>query len=505
MITKITGEAPFQVLTNNFSISPSNEGYTLQISADGENFSNLFTVAANTTRLVTGVAANSYYRLSGNQSEVVINWMKTCVTSGGGSGATYTAGDYISIANDVISVTGITPEDYMTSGDTETMIQEALSGFTPSGDMTQLQSVSELPQSAETGTVMALADSGVPYVGYWVDETRLAEDGETEIPVKVFYFYLQENSTDPAYTGSTQVEIGRFSCLSDESAPLDTKIISFYYDEEGGNWKWHYRYENYDYEGDDDYENTPIDDIIHIIDPETGDEIHNYGEMEEYEVENIGNAYRLVVGAYIMSSTENGWYDYPLDNTYIDPIEGAGVGLYQYDGTNWNEAGNGVIELTQAEYDALSGQYASNTTYIITDAEAINMDDYAKQADLTTLSGNVGTALAGKADKTNVTANTNSTLFPTWNEQGVITGVKGSANDRRIKVNGSQFRFFSSEGFDTPMIYAPTSTGTAGQPLLSNGSGAPVWGTYKFAFISQTDYDALTTKDSSTIYFITGD
>ena len=87
MITKITGEQPFQVLTNNFSISPSQEGYTLQISADGVNFSNLFTVGAGVTRLVTGVAANSFYKLSGNQSAVSINWMKTCVTEGGSGGA----------------------------------------------------------------------------------------------------------------------------------------------------------------------------------------------------------------------------------------------------------------------------------------------------------------------------------------------------------------------------------------------------------------------------------
>ena len=86
MITKIVGEQPFQVLTNNFSISPSSEGYTLQISADGVNYSNLFTVGAGVTRLVTGVAANSYYKLSGNQSQVSINWMKMCVTEGQGGG-----------------------------------------------------------------------------------------------------------------------------------------------------------------------------------------------------------------------------------------------------------------------------------------------------------------------------------------------------------------------------------------------------------------------------------
>lgn len=123
MITKIHGEAPFQVLTNNFSISPSQEGYTLQISADGKNYSNLFSVGANVTRLVTGVAANSYYRLLGNESDVSINWMKTCVTEGGGSGSgtTYTAGEYISIEQDVISVTGITPDAYLTSADTQNL------------------------------------------------------------------------------------------------------------------------------------------------------------------------------------------------------------------------------------------------------------------------------------------------------------------------------------------------------------------------------------------------
>lgn len=89
MTYKIQGEAPFQVLATNFSLGPSNEGYTLQVSADGNNYSDLFTVAANTTRMVTGVASGSYYRMSGNNSEVVINWRTQCNDggSGGGSGA----------------------------------------------------------------------------------------------------------------------------------------------------------------------------------------------------------------------------------------------------------------------------------------------------------------------------------------------------------------------------------------------------------------------------------
>lgn len=87
MIQKVKGEAPFQVLASNFSIGPSNEGYTLQISADGSNYSDLFSVGANVTRMVTGVANGSYYRLSGNNSDVTVNWRTQCNDGGGGGGS----------------------------------------------------------------------------------------------------------------------------------------------------------------------------------------------------------------------------------------------------------------------------------------------------------------------------------------------------------------------------------------------------------------------------------
>lgn len=44
---------------------------------------------------------------------------------GGGSGSTYSAGDYIQIENDVISVTGITPSEYLTTADTQDFVTEA--------------------------------------------------------------------------------------------------------------------------------------------------------------------------------------------------------------------------------------------------------------------------------------------------------------------------------------------------------------------------------------------
>lgn len=170
-------------------------------------------------------------------------------------------------------------------------------------------------------------------------------------------------------------------------------------------------------------------------------------------------------------------------------------------------SGETVIELTQAEYDALSG-YAEDTTYIITDATAINMDDYATTGTVNTLSGQVSTlsgSLADKADKANISAN-NGLQFPKWNTQGIITGSTGSTvYQRNININGTNQSILRAANSDISAIYVPTSAGAKNAVLLSNGSGAPVWASYKFQFITQTDYDALSTKDSTTIYFIVGD
>lgn len=87
MIIKITGQTPFQVNADNFTISPSTSSYVLQVSADGVSFSDLFTVPANTTRMVTGVANGSIYRLKNNTDEVSVNWVRSCGGNGGGGGS----------------------------------------------------------------------------------------------------------------------------------------------------------------------------------------------------------------------------------------------------------------------------------------------------------------------------------------------------------------------------------------------------------------------------------
>lgn len=165
--------------------------------------------------------------------------------------------------------------------------------------------------------------------------------------------------------------------------------------------------------------------------------------------------------------------------------------------------GETVIELTQAQYDALTA-YSPDTTYIITDAQAINMDDYATTADTEAIETDVATlsgSVANKADKVSIAANS-SRQFPVWNTQGIVIGPYSSVYARSLSINGTSKTMLQETNSSFDNIYAPTSAGTQNAVLLSNGSGSPKWSDYKMVFISQSDYDNLGTKDSTTIYFI---
>ena len=169
--------------------------------------------------------------------------------------------------------------------------------------------------------------------------------------------------------------------------------------------------------------------------------------------------------------------------------------------------GSNIIELTQAEYDALTA-YTEDAIYVITDSQAINMDNYVTTGDLGSYytsaetDSAISNAVSGKTDKVSVTASSSGYKFPKWNDQGCITGTSATAFQASQNINGSSRKLYSDIFMPLPTIFAPTSAGSAGQPLLSNGGGAPVWGSYKFQFISKSEYDALATKDSTTIYFI---
>lgn len=171
---------------------------------------------------------------------------------------------------------------------------------------------------------------------------------------------------------------------------------------------------------------------------------------------------------------------------------------YSYVNGQWVETGTGsggekFVELTKAQYEALTG-YAEDTTYIITDAPSIDLNTLATTGQVET-----------KADKASVTANTGR-AFPKWNTQGIITGSTGnSVYEQSLNINGTSKTMLQTTNSSFGNIYAPTSAGSAGQILQSNGSGAPVWSTFKMWYGNQTQYDAITTKDNNTIYFVTDD
>ena len=125
------------------------------------------------------------------------------------------------------------------------------------------------------------------------------------------------------------------------------------------------------------------------------------------------------------------------------------------------ELHNAVLELSGSSVD-LSGYYTSGET------------DAA-----------ISAATAGKADAANVSANTDTYLFPTWNEQGVITGAITNAITRQpvkaelgqFNVNGNTIRQLFGEvgGNKNISIYAPTTTGTTGQIAALSNSYTAVW------------------------------
>lgn len=71
----ISGENGVQVQAHSCIIGPSNEGYTLNYSADGINWTEYDeAVPEGENLIINGMAWGTYIMLVGNQSDVTINW-----------------------------------------------------------------------------------------------------------------------------------------------------------------------------------------------------------------------------------------------------------------------------------------------------------------------------------------------------------------------------------------------------------------------------------------------
>lgn len=72
---KIQGEQIFSVPTTSFAVSPSNEGYVLEYSADAISFTAIDEdTPAGEVAVFNDTAKGMVFRLRGNQSEVYIQY-----------------------------------------------------------------------------------------------------------------------------------------------------------------------------------------------------------------------------------------------------------------------------------------------------------------------------------------------------------------------------------------------------------------------------------------------
>ena len=203
------------------------------------------------------------------------------------------------------------------------------------------------------------------------------------------------------------------------------------------------------------------------------------------ELPATGEAHTLYFVPSADPKTQNIYDEYLYANNAWEQVGSTAVDMSDYytktevDNLLVNKAE--IVEITQAEYDALSTEEKNNgKIYSITDAVIADINNYYTK-----------TEADGKFNpKNTVNASSSSYKFPNWNANGQITGYSAQAYQARQNINGSSRTLYSSSSSTLPTIYAPTSAGTAGYYLVSNGSGAPVWKALEVAsdyVISDTD------------------
>lgn len=244
----------------------------------------------------------------------------------------------------------------------------------------------------------------------------------------------------------------------------------------------------------------------------------------------------------------------------------ANINKIRLSGTTYNiEDSNATktVELSQAEYNALvaSGGVESNTFYIISDGEYFDPSDYYTTAqtqsaitqatsgkvstsDFNTYSGSVDTALNSKASQTDlntlsgtVTSHTASTTIhvtaqdkTNWNNK---SDFSGSYNDLTNKLSagtnitivdnvisaegGGGSSYTAGDGIDITndviSVTGKVDTSAITTSVTSSSTDAQVpsakavndkLGGLSIVKMTQSEYDALATKDSNTLYVING-
>ena len=220
------------------------------------------------------------------------------------------------------------------------------------------------------------------------------------------------------------------------------------------------------------------------------------------ELPATGEAHTLYFVPSADPKTQNIYDEYLYANNAWEQVGSTAVDMSDYYTKSQVDAllvnKTDIVEITQTEYDALSTEEKNNgKIYSITDAVVADMNDYYTK-----------TQADGRFNpKNTVTSNVLYYAFPKWNNNGQITGYEEKAYHAGQNINGSSRTLYSTSSSTLPTIYAPTSAGTAGYYLVSNGSGAPVWKALEVAsdyVISDADAIAGTySSDIANFYFKT--
>lgn len=495
MINVINGETPFQILSSSFSIGPSETGYDLQVGADSRNFTTLFSVGANTPRMVTNVANGSYFRLKNNVGDVKVNWQRVCTDEGGGASGTelspvseFPAG---AEAGTVIAYSGSSSAAGIYQFDGTDWVEaggaidpSVLEGYATSGDMqSAFTLISETQQVAAAGLnqlegrIDELSGATPDLSAYWT-----SAETQDAIDEAISGFTPSANSPIiPAITSQAEYEAISGNIKTGDLIQVQGVVLDGYVEPQYGLFGAN--------EVQEEEDGGVIRKVISWGRKDNLDSVFWSGDYYPWMVDNDVNPIEIGVDTFIISS----------DMAAEDEA---------YNGIGFDGDGKPVITHIAPAYDEQTGEITGITREDTPIGGGADMSAYYTSAQTEDA---ISAATSGKADAANVTPYSNRTLFPKWNAQGIITGVYAEARKRSVKVNGNIYHFYSSEGFDLPNIYTPANAGAAGDILVSNGAGAPVWTTdNKVSSTSvstiwkgtQTQYDAIATKDPNTFYII---
>lgn len=182
-----------------------------------------------------------------------------------------------------------------------------------------------------------------------------------------------------------------------------------------------------------------------------------------------------------------------------------------YDALQEGGGGNSVVELTQSEYDALvtGGTVDPNTFYVITDAQEIDTDDYYTKSQ-TSGATELATAFGAKLDATAYTPTDLSNYYT----KSETSGSSEISTALATKLNVSDFNTYSGtvntslsskasqNDLDTLSGQVSTNTSNISTVSASTASNTTALGGLSLVKLTQSAYDALTTKDPNTLYVI---